>query len=361
MKSINLFIPAISLAFAALLSSSCQKEQIPAYKYDVTFYVGGYNDGASCIYKDSEILYDFGADSYVSGIALMSDGSLYACGETFSKDKGKTMTAAVWKDGKPLDLDFVKDKDCYFESIAANGDKWACCGTYLDETDRSFRGFLVENGEVVYTSENDVYFYRVDYGASGDLFVVADDKEVVKLLRITSEAPYRLLSSEQVAVHEKGFSWIVECIHAGSRDVAVGMNKYYSDSQITDAYVWLNGGRGLQFIDKNSEINDITFFCGNLVVAGDSYTVAYDEDDDPIFETTAVQWVDGHYQDFSYGCIGNSSTTMVKNWNDTFIFQCVQSEGGIQLCHNGSLYKEIKAPAGFCATCWDVDVKLVQD
>lgn len=75
-------------------------------------------------------------------------------------------------------------------------------------------------------------------------------------------------------------------------------------------------------------------------------------------EKTAVQWVNGVPQDFSVGCQGNSRVSQIMNWNDMFLFQCVMSENGVQLCHNGALYKEIKEE--FIPSCWDIVVEQVQ-
>lgn len=360
MKSVKLFFfSAISLAFSAVLFNSCNNGGTTPVQYDATFYVGGVSD-AAYIYKDGEILYNLG-DASIHGIALADDGSVYASGLRYNNIEGGSgneplLNATIWKDGKPVDTDALPGQDTFFENIVVNGNKWASCAIATDEEGIPV-SCLVENGKIVYTSESDVYFLRLDYGASGDYYIAADDAEGIKILRISAQTQ-TLVSSELVAPHAEGYTWIIKCLHVGNSDIAVGLDKNFSASSETDAYIWLNGGRGLQCVEPYSEINDITFFGGYLVAAGNSITVTGSKDD-PTITTSAVQWVNFQHQDFSYGCTGSSSVTMVKNWNDVFLFQCVHSQSGLQLCHNGNPLKEVKTAEDFYVTCWDVSVNQV--
>lgn len=358
MKSTKLFfISTIALAFATLLFGSCRKTETPQIQYEATFYVGGDSPDIAYIYKNGEILYDLGANASVDGIALTSDGTVYAAGSTYKRAEDM-LIPAIWKNGEAIDLSFISAKEGIFEDIVANGNNWASCAKLKNEDNQSY-GCVVENGKIIYESESDVYFLCMAYGPSGDLYVVADDKEGIKLLRIAAEASHSLLSTELIASHVDGSSWIAKCIHVGLSDIAVGLDKFYTDSMSSDSYIWFNGGRGMQCLDRGSEINDITFFSGYLVAVGDKLTVTGSGENLSI-KSTAVQWVNGLAEDFSYGCTGDSSVTMVKNWNNMFLFQCVWSESGVQLCANGGLYKEIiNLPDGFYVDCWEVVVKQI--
>lgn len=363
MKLYNLLkVAAISLA--ALLFSSCEKQDIPESRYEATFYVGCYtSDTGSCIYKDDKILYNLGGNASVKGVVLMQDGSIYASGTVFGETENeKEITAfpTIWKDGNPIEMDFTPESEGMFQNIVANGDKWASCAIVINEEGLSY-GCVVENGKILYTtegeSESDIYFLSIDCGASGDYYVLADYPEGIKLLRISSGTPNHLVSTEMIALHDEGSVWLASCLHVGVSDIAVGLNRLYtSGNPSTDAYVWVNGNRCLDCLEEDSEINDITFYGGHLVAAGNNITgIGSDQPG-----TTAVQWVNGQHQDFSYGCTGNSSVTLVRNWNDIFLFQCVQSEKGLQLCDNGRIYKEINVPGEIISSCWDVVVTKIQ-
>lgn len=355
-------VAAFVLAYCSICVSSCGKDDPqPVIEYDATFYLGvnpGDSDEA-CIYKDDELLYRLGSVSWVEGIALTPDGSIYASGSTGTRDAEDhsvaTESPVIWKDGKPLNLDLTSHNIAFLYNMATSGDSWLCCGLAQEDGDTSTdRGIIICNGEVVYKSEEGIRFLCMDCDMGGDCYVVAQEGNSLSLLRI-SAGSWTLSSSEKLITGTDIFTWET-CIHVGISNIAVGITCFEGDTNT--AFCWVNDGLGLRVIDEESAVDGITFFRGHLVAAGCHQTITVTPDYLE-FKSKAIQWVDGISQDFSLGCTGYSEMRHVSSWNDMFLFQCVEHGGGIQICYDGALLKEIKFTEKPCVSSWVVDVKPV--
>ncbi|MCQ2173644.1 MAG: hypothetical protein MJY61_00760 [Bacteroidales bacterium] len=350
-------LAAALLVCGLAFTSSCSKENTPQVLFEATFYLGVNPNDAACIYKSGELLYQLGPDSYISGLAVMPDGTVYACGEIQNRsESGEVVseTLAMWKDGQRISKDLGTEYGNHFNKMISAGDKWLCNATLFEAGVP--HGIIIENGEVVFRSADNVKFLTMDIGASGDSYVVASEEGTLSLWRI-SASTREITSTEVIAQSEEGYIWDA-CLYVGNSDIAVGLNKFNTTDFTTTAYCWVNGGLGLERVEGNSAINSITFFGGYLVLAGHHEKVTLAQDYAEI-QTTAVQWVNGYPQDFSYGCTGDSDLRLVMNWNNMFIFQAVEHDGGIQICNNGAALETVNLQYARLS-CWDVTVKEKQ-
>lgn len=340
---------ALLLTSVLAFNCSCSKEGTPQSVYTVDFYLGVNPDNAACIYKNNELLYTLDSNSWISGLAVMSDGSIYACGEITSPSD-ETSSPAIWKDGKRLDTDWGNVTYCSLSNMITVDNSWLCCGTLNDENGRY--GVIVKDGKVVYRSGRDISFQAMDFGISGDWYVVGREGNELKLFRVAANS-WELKSTETVVTDEEGYSWDASCIHVGANDIAIGLDKRNNSTFVSVAYCWLNNGRGLSNIENSSSISDITFFGGYLVIGG-CHEIVTSGDGYVNLDTSAIQWVNGMPSDFSYGCTGSSQVALLKNWNEVFLFQAVEHEGGIQLCNNGALFESVRFDKRPYLSCWDV-------
>ncbi len=357
----NNFIKAASavllLASVMAFHCSCSEDETTRVEYQGTFYLGVNLKDATCIYKSGELLCVLEPNSQIRGIAVMPDGCIYACGDILNipENGGNALTSApaIWKDGKRLDLDLGASGS--MTGMVASGNSWICCGT-LKGDDGEY-GVIIEDGKVVYRSESNISFKCMDRGASGDCYVVTDGNGKLSLQRISADN-WELKTVDVIAADGSEGEWIPNCIHVGNADIAVGLTKFNRTTFESDAYFWLDDGRGIERIGNSSVASDITFYNGWIVVGGYKATVKKTPQYLTV-DTKAVQWINGEGQDFSYDCIGNSEVALLKSWNNMFLFQCVTHEGGIQICNNGSLIEEISFDEKPSVTCWDVRVRAI--
>lgn len=331
-------------AGAVATGSSCSKEEKPQPQYDATFYLGLHCDNESWIYKDNQLLYKLEPDSWIDGLATMSDGSIYACGSVMSE-------SALWKDGKRMELDIDGAGESRLFDMVVRGNDWLCCGAIFD--DNGTYGIILKNGEIVYRSDYGVLFECMDCGNSGDCYVVASKERDIMLLQIESST-WKLVSSRIIVTESEDNIWET-CIHVGRSDIAVGISETDTEKWETDARCWLNGT--LMDIGEKSSIRDVTFFGGYLVLGGSYENITRPDPESIEFHNSAVQWVNGTPQDFSYECTGNSELSLLRNWNDLFLFQCVEHGGGVQICNNGDLLLAIPFTQAPYVMCWDIVVK----
>ncbi len=359
MKTITKYsLISILLAGVAVLLSSCKKETPQQYQYSATFYVGGNVAGdAAYIYKDNELLYRLDDNAAISGIAVMDDG-IYSCGSIWDWDAKPLPSTepVIWKDGKRLDVD-LGGAVGIFNNMVKRGTDWLCCGTITGEDGK--HGIIIENGKVVFRSEDAVSFDCIGIGASGDYYVLANVDDGIELWQIDASKKM-LVSSNMIAVNEDYEFWKGACMYVGEWDIAVGIWKTNQRVDQFHSYIWLSGNKRLVDLRDNSSVNELCFFNG-YCLAGGCVLSEMDESGNPT-SGKAVQWiVNGGptMQDFSIGRLGNSDLRLMMNYDDQFLFQGVQHDGGVQICDDGKMFEEIKTLNGFNANCWDVTVEKI--
>lgn len=333
----------------AVFFSSCEKaDPQPQYQYEATFYVGG-NEGyeGASIYKDSTVIYKLDANSTISGLAAMSDG-VYACGTIWDMTN-YAQTPALWKDGARVD---IGDVEGTFGNMVNNGTKWMCCGNF--KGDDGYHGVIFENGKEVFRSETPVQFLCMDYGVSGDYYVVASDDKGLSLWRIAADTK-TVKETSSVAENDGDYRWSASSIYVGSVNIIIGLAKTKTTSADSEAFCWLDGD--ILSLGPDCVVNAVAFADGYYVAGGCKVTEKTEMGIPK--STVAVQWVNGNPQDFSLGCTGNSDVRLLMNWQDQFFFQCVQAQGQFQICLGGALFGEVKTSELFGVSCWDATIELV--
>lgn len=336
----------IVLIGATVAVSSCKKEEQPQTQYDATFYLGLRQENESYIYKDNQPLYKLEQDSWVYGVAAMPDGSIYACGSVASEP-------AIWKDGKRIELNIGSGGYSSLYSMTVRGNDWLCCGSIFDT--EGMYSVILKNGELVYKSDTGIRFECMDCSDSGECYVVASKGQDISLLQIEPSS-WKLVSSQIIVTESENNVWDTS-IHAGSSDIAVGISETDTQKWESKARCWLNGT--LIDIEERSSIRDLTFFAGYVVLGGSHELILQHSPEEIEFRNSAIQWVNGAPQDFSYGCTGNSELRLLRNWNNLFLFQCVDHDGGIQICNNGALLLSIPLTQDTDVTSWDIVVKVI--
>ena len=343
-------IISVALLFVcgAVFFSSCEKaDPQPLYRYEATFYVGG-NDGldGACIYKDSVIVHKLDSNSTISGLAAMSDG-IYACGTIWDMTN-YAQTPAFWKDGVRVD---VGDVEGAFGNMVNNGTKWMCCGSF--KGDDGYYGVIFENGKEVFRSETPVRFLCMDYGISGDYYVVASDDKGLNLWHIAADTK-TVKETTSVAVNDGNYRWTASSIYVGRIDIIIGLAKTKTTGADSEAVCWLDGQ--MLSLGADNIVNEVAFVNGYYVAGGCKVTEKTEMGSPK--STVAVLWDSGEPWDFSLGCTGNSDVRLLMNWEDRFFFQCVQAQGQFQVC-SGEIILDVKTPENFGVSCWDATIELV--
>ena len=339
---------ALATACGVFFLSSCEKsDPKPQFQYKVAFYVGG-NEGlnGAIIYKDTSIVHKLDSNSTISGLAAMQDG-LYACGTIW--DMPAVQTPALWKDGVRVD---IGDVEGTFGNMVNNGTKWMCCGSL--KGDDGYYGVIFENGREVFRSETPVQFLCMDYGVSGDYYVVASDDKGLNLWHIAADTK-TVKETKSVAENNGEYHWSASSIYVGSVNIIIGLAKILRTRADREAFYWLDGV--LVSIGEDNIVNDVKLANGYCVAGGCKVTEKSDMGSPK--STVAVQWVNGNPQDFSLGCTGNSDVRLLMNWEDQLFFQCVQARDKFQVCNDGVLLGEVTTPGDFSVSCWDVDIEIV--
>jgi len=332
MKTFTKFFGLALVAFYSIFFSSCNNNSWDPKSVPVDYYTSGYSGvgpaAHSIIYKNGEVLYDL-SDGYTISCVEYASKNVFAGGTYFD---GSTDKAVILKNGIPSNTSLAGKCDIVVDMIS-NGTDVFSCGNLKDGA--SVYGVILKGDTQVYKSTEACEFKAIDMGASGDLYVVAENSAEIKLLRING-SDYTVKSTELVAKQEAGNVYTANDLFVGNRDISIALTATRPDAHY--ACNWLSGVL-FDLAHNPSQALCTTFFNGYCIVGGSwNESLPY-----------AVQWYNIRVQDYSYDCNPNSSVNCVYN-SGCYLHQAIQSDGQIQLCCNGALAYKITCDMNFQVT-----------
>lgn len=336
-KCLNLLAASGLIACAALLSSSCNKQDPVQPTITIECYTAGNEFDANSnptpvIYKDAQQLYKLESGCEVKGVVYIG-GDIFACGNNVSNG-----TVVFWKNGQVANLggSTVKGE---LKDMVGNGTDWYCCGYVLDGYTRS--GIILKNGVEFFRGPEGTEYTAIDLGASGDCYVTSMTGVGVELLRIDKAGS----GVKEIRTITKDEKFVPTDLYVGLQDFVVSLNYRTVDGDT--AYCWVSTfDAPIRLTDKNSQAWSAAIFNGNFFIGG-----CIDSSDAKPF---AVQWVNTAGEDFSYGCNPEYSCVKLLRNGGYHLYEAVESKGLVQICANGQGLFDITCSDNFSVTAWDI-------
>lgn len=336
-KCLNFLAASGLLACAAMLSSSCNKQNPDQPTITINCYTAGNEYDSSgtptpVIYKDAEQLYKLESGSEVKGVACI-EGELFACGNNLSDG-----SFVFWKNGKAANPAGSTLKG-ELKDMVNNGTDWYCCGYVKDGDTRC--GIILKNGAEYYRGLEYSEYTAIDLGASGDCYVTAVTGEKVVLLRIDKAGA----GVKEIITITSDPKFVPTDLYVGIQDFCVSLN--YRDVQGDTAYCWIStNDEPIRLSTKSSQAWSAALYNGNFFIGG----CMENKDAKPF----AVQWVNALGEDFSYGCNPEYSCVKLLRNGGYHLYEAVQSKGLVQICANGQGLFDINCSDKFEVSAWDI-------
>lgn len=286
----------------------------------------------------------------------MSDG-IYACGYIMDLMNAKN-DPIIWKDGVPLDIDYnIQTNQNGLGDMIVIGDKWLCSGCFR-QPDGAYCGVILENGKEVFRTDSGINaaFDKMAYDkSSGRYYVTADVNDGVRLWCFDAITG-KVISNDYIVRGDEKYHWYPYGLAAAGGKVAVSLRKgtIAAAGMDYDAWCWMDGK--LANFGFGNEIRTMAFHNGILYGGGfkGSDFYAYEGTCIPASKS-AAQWVDGSFEDLSAGFTEDSQVTLMKSWNDKFLYQVIQQRSkGFEILFNGTPVKGGEYAENFEPTCMDV-------